>query len=190
MILFAMTLLLLSNGIYVEAEARRTLLKVERKLKLLNKPAIKSIKSEDGDIIDCVDINKQPAFDHPALKNHTIQMRPTSNIAFETSSTKNESSWLMLSQTWTRSGSCPKGTVPIRRIQREDLLRADSLEHFGRNGPRILSTANITNLQIQEVGPPTGHSGARLLTQTVNIVGAKADLNLWSPRVESAEEYN
>ncbi|TXG46639.1 hypothetical protein EZV62_027861 [Acer yangbiense] len=43
------------------------------KLKLLNKPAVKSIKSEDGDIIDCVDINKQPAFDHPALRNHKIQ---------------------------------------------------------------------------------------------------------------------
>jgi hypothetical protein len=31
--------------------------------------------SEDGDIIDCVDIYKQPAFDHPALKNHTIKVR-------------------------------------------------------------------------------------------------------------------
>lgn len=30
-------------------------------------------QSEDGDIIDCVDINKQPAFDHPLLKNHKIQ---------------------------------------------------------------------------------------------------------------------
>ncbi|XP_024979030.1 uncharacterized protein LOC112516245 [Cynara cardunculus var. scolymus] len=28
---------------------------------------------KDGDIIDCVDIYKQPAFHHPALKNHTIQ---------------------------------------------------------------------------------------------------------------------
>ena len=32
------------------------------------------IQSPDGDIIDCVDINKQPAFDHPLLKNHTIQV--------------------------------------------------------------------------------------------------------------------
>ena len=29
---------------------------------------------ENGDIIDRVDINKQPAFDHPLLKNHTIQV--------------------------------------------------------------------------------------------------------------------
>lgn len=32
------------------------------------------LQSEDGDIIDCVDIYKQLAFDHPALKNHTIQV--------------------------------------------------------------------------------------------------------------------
>uniref|UniRef100_A0A2N9GWH5 Neprosin PEP catalytic domain-containing protein n=1 Tax=Fagus sylvatica TaxID=28930 RepID=A0A2N9GWH5_FAGSY len=57
----------------VKAEARKTLSEVDRKLKLLNKPAIKSIKSEDEDIIDCVDIYKQPAFDHPALRNHKIQ---------------------------------------------------------------------------------------------------------------------
>ncbi|CDY23424.1 BnaC04g49520D [Brassica napus] len=44
--------------------------KVQRRLKQLNKPALKSIKSEDGDKID-------PAFDHPLLKNHTIQTRPS-----------------------------------------------------------------------------------------------------------------
>ncbi|KAG2579714.1 hypothetical protein PVAP13_6NG271324 [Panicum virgatum] len=33
-------------------------------------------QSPDGDIIDCVHISHQPAFDHPLLKNHTIQFRP------------------------------------------------------------------------------------------------------------------
>lgn len=32
------------------------------------------LKSEDGDIIDCIDIYKQPAFDHPSLKDHKIQV--------------------------------------------------------------------------------------------------------------------
>ncbi|KAE9584961.1 hypothetical protein Lal_00018302 [Lupinus albus] len=43
---------------------------VQNLLKSLNKPAVKSIKSPDGDIIDCVNILQQPTFDHPALKNH------------------------------------------------------------------------------------------------------------------------
>lgn len=32
------------------------------------------MQSPDGDIIDCVHITKQPAFDNPLLKNHTIQV--------------------------------------------------------------------------------------------------------------------
>ncbi|KAJ9560843.1 hypothetical protein OSB04_006003 [Centaurea solstitialis] len=35
---------------------------------------VKTIRVKDGDIIDCIDIYKQPAFDHPALKNHIIQV--------------------------------------------------------------------------------------------------------------------
>jgi len=189
-ILFAMSLVLLSNGIDVKVEARRTLLKVDRKLKLLNKPAVKSIKSEDGDIIDCVDIHKQPAFDHPALRNHTIQMRPTSNFASETSSTKNESSQLVLSQTWTRSGSCPKGTIPIRRIQRQDLLRVDCLEHFGRDGPRTSYATNTTNVHRKLAdAAPANHSTVYLfIDASAAFRGAKGDINVWSPRVEP-EEY-
>ncbi|KAJ1430343.1 hypothetical protein SESBI_07834 [Sesbania bispinosa] len=68
----------------VEGSASSSLEKeIEAKLKLLNKPAIRTIKSEDGDIIDCVDIYKQPAFDHPALKNHTVQARNWSGKSAE-----------------------------------------------------------------------------------------------------------
>ena len=33
-----------------------------------------SLQGVGGDIIDCVDIYQQPAFDHPFLKNHAIQV--------------------------------------------------------------------------------------------------------------------
>ncbi|KAF3590223.1 hypothetical protein DY000_02026005 [Brassica cretica] len=56
------------NGVHGTAS-----LEIDMKLKALNKPELKTIKSEDGDIIDCVDIYKQPAFDHPALRNHKLQ---------------------------------------------------------------------------------------------------------------------
>ncbi|XP_054779747.1 uncharacterized protein LOC129287565 [Prosopis cineraria] len=48
-------------------------LEVQKLLNKLNKPAVKSIKSPDGDIIDCVSILNQPAFDHPKLKNHKMK---------------------------------------------------------------------------------------------------------------------
>ncbi|KAF2552488.1 hypothetical protein F2Q68_00036710 [Brassica cretica] len=59
-------------GLYNEAYGKASI-DIDMKLKALNKPALKTIKSEDGDIIDCVDIYKQHAFDHPALRNHKIQ---------------------------------------------------------------------------------------------------------------------
>ncbi|KAF3580334.1 hypothetical protein DY000_02032175 [Brassica cretica] len=46
---------------------------IELRLKQLNKQALKSIESSDGEIIDCIPIAKQPAFDHPNVKNHMIQ---------------------------------------------------------------------------------------------------------------------
>lgn len=33
-------------------------------------------QSPDGDIIDCIHISHQPAFDHPFLKDHKIQVPP------------------------------------------------------------------------------------------------------------------
>ncbi|XP_075645647.1 protein neprosin-like [Castanea sativa] len=46
---------------------------LEIQLKLINKPPVKSIQTEYGHIVDCIDINKQLAFDHPLLKHHKIQ---------------------------------------------------------------------------------------------------------------------
>ncbi|XP_074349673.1 protein neprosin-like isoform X2 [Apium graveolens] len=48
-------------------------LKIQNLLKRLNKQPHKSIKSPDGDIIDCIPISHQPAFHHPLLQNHKIQ---------------------------------------------------------------------------------------------------------------------
>ncbi|RZC77126.1 hypothetical protein C5167_001271 [Papaver somniferum] len=48
--------------------------KIDGKLKIMNKPPVISVKMKDGDMIDCVDIHKQPAFDNPLLKDRKIQV--------------------------------------------------------------------------------------------------------------------
>ena len=49
-------------------------------------------------------------------------------------------------QTWQKSGSCPEETVPIRRIRKEDLLRAVSLDRFGQKPPEVfVNSINPTN---------------------------------------------
>ncbi|XP_059291021.1 uncharacterized protein LOC132044535 [Lycium ferocissimum] len=51
-------------------------LEIEKQLHLLNKLAVKTIKTIYGDTYDCVDFNKQLAFDHPLLKNHNFHPQP------------------------------------------------------------------------------------------------------------------
>ncbi|OMO66913.1 hypothetical protein CCACVL1_20936 [Corchorus capsularis] len=147
--------------------SRKTLEDVDRKLKLLNKPAVKSIKLK-------------PSFDLPQ----------------ENLTTKNEE----VIQIWQRSGSCPEGTVPIRRIRREDLLRAASLDDFGRKPPQIFSASNRTdqkhsrfvyfNNTEHSLGPIENRSAAILVTLGYNYIGAKGDINIWNPNVEKEGEFS
>ncbi|XP_010532416.1 PREDICTED: uncharacterized protein LOC104808435 [Tarenaya hassleriana] len=105
---------------------------IERYLKQINKPAVKSIKIPDGDIIDCVDIYNQLAFDNPLLKNHTIQMKPSS-FPKDLPSTSYKQSEGIVTQLWHKYGECPENTVPVRRTTREDILRwRGPLETFGK----------------------------------------------------------
>ncbi|KAG5593162.1 hypothetical protein H5410_043676 [Solanum commersonii] len=45
---------------------------LEKQLKSLNKPAVKTVKTKYEDTYDCVDFYKQRAFDHPLLKDHNF----------------------------------------------------------------------------------------------------------------------
>ncbi|XP_048446396.1 uncharacterized protein LOC108867771 [Pyrus x bretschneideri] len=243
MLLLAMGLFAFSGGAadhhpHVKSKANQATLELEvrKMLKLLNKPGVKTIKSEDGDIVDCVDIYKQPAFDHPALRNHKIQvyfnpsfvrrmyetktgkhygwlhlnetfyswkvnevndlLQMTPNLQFTSeapssspspspspsasSPVQNDhnSSQQILSQIWQKSGSCPDGTIPIRRIRRQDLLRAASLEHFGKKPANSYYSTN------DEKG-----AAAILITVGYSYTGAHGDINIWNPRVQSPDEF-
>uniref|UniRef100_A0A0D3H062 Neprosin PEP catalytic domain-containing protein n=1 Tax=Oryza barthii TaxID=65489 RepID=A0A0D3H062_9ORYZ len=86
-------------------------LALERELMMLNKPYVKSFKDSYSVVFDCVDIYRQPAFDHPLLKNHKLQIPPRSYSK-------------SLITHFGLQESCPDGTVLIRRTLKEDLLRA------------------------------------------------------------------
>ncbi|XP_031250284.1 uncharacterized protein LOC116108147 [Pistacia vera] len=200
MILLGMVVFVL-NGVHGNANYSESLSEIDGRLKLLNKPAVKSIRSEDGDIIDCVNIYKQPAFDHPALRNHTLQLRPSINLPTQKVDKRNESGRPVVIQTWQKNGTCPKGTVPIRRIRKQDLLRAASLENFGRKSPEISYAAkgteannskfiNINNTKIDIGGLSTvDRSAAVLVTVGYNYLGAQGDINVWNPNVDLEDDY-
>ncbi|XP_045809852.1 uncharacterized protein LOC123904207 [Trifolium pratense] len=104
-------------------------LELERQLNLINKSPVKSIQTISGYIVDCVDINNQPAFSHPLLTKHKLQRKPS----FEK---QNSETSVNISSTKPihvlEKVNCPKETVPIRRITKDDLNREKSIfnDHF------------------------------------------------------------
>ncbi|CAN6874212.1 unnamed protein product [Brassica oleracea var. botrytis] len=160
---------------------------IDELLKKLNKPALKSIKSPDGDIIDCVHMKNHPIYDNPLFKKHTIQMRPSSypkGWNKEASKNQNHS---MVMHLWTINGKCPKNSIPIIRTRRENILQAESVERYGRKDSNSLPQPKPTN-------PPSNTTNEYAIV-TVNspqgkFHGAQADINVWKPHVQTRREFS
>ncbi|KAL0010227.1 hypothetical protein SO802_005335, partial [Lithocarpus litseifolius] len=130
------------------------------------KGTIKTIEGEDGDTIDCVDIYQQPAFDHPFLKNHVIQMKPSSIPG----GAKMNSSQSELFQDWHKCGQCPKGTIPIRRAQQDEYPR----------GVKWIPRKTQLNHSFYD---SSHHEHAIVDLEGGQYYGARASLNVWNPVV-------
>ncbi|KAL1212620.1 Protein neprosin [Cardamine amara subsp. amara] len=77
-----------------------------------NMVPLKSFKISENVTYDCIDIYKQPGLDHPLLKNHIIQMKPSvSSSEFKNQTSNNK--------TYKKKIRCPDGTVPILRNSKE-----------------------------------------------------------------------
>lgn len=54
---------------------------------------------------------------------------------------------LPFSQVWRRSGSCPDGTIPIRRVLKHHLLNASSLERYGKKNTNVITKRDFRMLE-------------------------------------------
>lgn len=45
-----------------------------------------------------------------------------------------------IAQLWHKSGRCAHGTIPVRRTREEDLLRASSIQSFGKKKHKTIPT--------------------------------------------------
>lgn len=170
----------------------RQKLEVQKELKRFNKPALKSIKSPDGDIIDCVHITNQPTFDHPLFRNHTIQMRPSfhpEGSLFDVSKVTSNS--MAITQLWHLNGRCPEGTIPVRRTKEDDVLRASSIKNYGKK-----KNLTIPHPQSRPAQPEPnlinhrGHEHAIVYVEGEKYYGAKASINVWKPQIQQPNEFS
>ncbi|XP_020873527.1 uncharacterized protein LOC110226370 [Arabidopsis lyrata subsp. lyrata] len=147
---------------------------LERLLKNINKPAIKSFRTKHGDTLDCIDIHKQLAFDHSLLINHSIQLRPTTIPKWTISNNNNSEKGGSLP--FRQDGiSCPLGTVIVKRTTLEDLIQARSLKSMGFKSSRYVSS-NGKNIDL------SGYHFAVAQYKKFHY-GAKGNLNIWEPEV-------
>nr|XP_027108703.1 uncharacterized protein LOC113728501 [Coffea arabica] len=154
-------------------------------LNLASKIPLKSIKSPDGDTIDCVDIYHQPAFDHPLLKNHTIFMRPSyipildgeSKMFNFTTDSQEDSE--QVTQPWQLNGECPDGTIPIIRTKKQNFLRASSIKSI----PHQFSAHT-------QITDGAKHEHAVAYVRNEIFYGATATINAWKPQVQSRDEHS
>uniref|UniRef100_A0A7N1A7J8 Neprosin PEP catalytic domain-containing protein n=1 Tax=Kalanchoe fedtschenkoi TaxID=63787 RepID=A0A7N1A7J8_KALFE len=96
-------------------------------------------------------------------------------------------------QVWQKYGSCPEGTIPIRRVNEEALLKSNSsIADYGRKPARIshpeLKLENRTKDSVSLLSPNT--SVAILLTTSLSYTGGKADMEVWNPYVDKDDEYS
>ncbi|KAK6148338.1 hypothetical protein DH2020_019250 [Rehmannia glutinosa] len=166
-----------ANQTFRPRQELQNLKRIRSYLRKINKPAVKTIQSPDGDIIDCVQSHLQPAFDHPQLKGQKpleVPERPKRNDSFESNTAE-------IFQLWTNGGeSCPEGSVPIRRTREKDVLRANSVRRFGKKIRRGVRRDTMSS----------DHEHAVAFVNGDQYYGAKASINVWAPRVTDQYEFS
>lgn len=75
-------------------------------------------------------------------------MRPKSySIRDKTGGKKTD----IIHQLWRTKGECPENTIPIRRRTRDDLLRSDSIETYGRKSPQHIPPVIYNHLHVDQM---------------------------------------
>lgn len=164
------------NQTFRPGEESKKMRLIRTHLMKINKPSVKSIQSPDGDVIECVFAHHQPAFDHPVLKGTKPLDPPERPNGYNHAGMESENY-----QLWSLSGeSCPEGTIPIRRTTEQDVLRANSLQRFGRKIPKPIRRDSSNGGHEHAVGYVSGEE----------YYGAKASINVWDPKVTDRFEFS
>ncbi|KAL5063406.1 hypothetical protein RYX36_025143 [Vicia faba] len=154
-----------------EQELQKLKKTIATRLRQINKPAVKTIQDINGDIIDCVLIHKQLAFDHPLLKGQKPMLLPVS--LREENQIGNMSDFPL----WSLSGeSCPEGTIPVRRVTEQDMLRAYSINSFGRKRSNQYFSHEHAIVIVDD--------------EEDEFFGAQATFNVWRPSLEGKNEFS
>ncbi|GAB4846362.1 hypothetical protein Ancab_025368 [Ancistrocladus abbreviatus] len=143
---------------------------IQRKLVKEPKGTVKTLMGDKGNVIDCVDMHQQPAFDHPLLKNHTLQTEPSSCKCG--AQRKNAILDFLFDISWRKNGGCPEGSIPI--------VRSVLSDH-----PIIRKNMSFDN---QESGHQ--YSYISLSYGQATMQGGQATINQWDPYLAQSLDFS
>ncbi|KAM0930029.1 hypothetical protein ACQ4PT_001209 [Festuca glaucescens] len=127
---------------------------------LMHRQINKTIVMEGEDIYDCIDVNLQPALSHPLLKDHKIQMEPSSfPIGLNVKPLLRQ----VISQAHMSILECPTGMVPILRNRRRDQISSKKIDIM------------INKDKQQEVAG---------IKYYADLYGVRATINVYEPKVK------
>lgn len=149
---------------------------------------VHSLKLPSGEMVDCVDMHKQPALRRAGMENHKLQLRPSGEpkedqySEFPQAQDKDPAPaerLQSLKQEFLSAGEgCPERSVPIKRLTMDILKNFETLEDFFRKRPPHLVD-----------GPNNEHQYAHAERSGDNW-GGQTVLNVWSPYTERASEFS
>ncbi|VVB09451.1 unnamed protein product [Arabis nemorensis] len=79
------------------------------------------INTTYGDTYACVDFYKQPAIDHPSMKNYSIRYKMRLTSSLRNSKINNKKFGYL----WENGIGCLIGTIPIKRATKNELVKLD-----------------------------------------------------------------
>ncbi|KHG06277.1 hypothetical protein F383_32821 [Gossypium arboreum] len=190
-----------NNQTFRPEEESKKLKLVRERLNKINKPALKTIQAINLICLTCrsplfafycVLLRHQPAFDHPKLKGKKPLDPPESPNGHNRKGMAAEDF-----QMWMMSGeSCPEGTIPIRRTTEGDMLRASSVASFGKKPTRLVRRDSTSDGHESQGFEKRLQLSANRVKHAVGYVsgdeyyGAKANINVWAPRVSNQYEFS
>ncbi|KAI5016374.1 hypothetical protein ZWY2020_006225 [Hordeum vulgare] len=123
----------------------------------------RTVSTKFGEVFDCVDIDQQPTLHHALLKNHSLQMKPSSypkGFHLKSSSSANTT------KSHLPTVACPIGTVPI-------LQRTNEVGHMPMWRNSIAAGGEIAGIKTEG-----------------DIYGARVTLNIYEPQVKGHGDFS
>jgi len=134
--------------------------------------------TDEGDTVDCVVRERQPALRRAGRQNEPLQLQP--GVLPDLPTETHAGTLIPLPRQ-----VCPEGTVPMMHLRLDDLARFETLDDFFRKTPY----GDDEEYEAPRVGSTNEHQYGTAI-QSVDNIGEDGYFNVWKSSVERSDEFS